>query len=58
MARYRSWLSAAGIEPPAPGTRIEIDHSRLDGEEDARALGIRTLSQASDFIRTATGADA
>ncbi len=58
MARYRSWLGAAGIEPPAPGTRIEIDHSRLDGEEDARALGIRTLSQASDFIRTATGADA
>jgi UDP-N-acetylglucosamine/UDP-N-acetylgalactosamine diphosphorylase len=58
MARYRSWLAAAGIEPPAPGMRIEIDHSRLDGEEDARALGIRTLSQASDFIRTATGADA
>jgi UDP-N-acetylglucosamine/UDP-N-acetylgalactosamine diphosphorylase len=58
MARYRSWLAAAGIEPPAEGTRIEIDHSRLDGEEDARALGIHTLAQASDFVRTAAGAEA
>ena len=58
IERYRSWLAAAGIELPAPGTRIEIDHSRLDGEEEARSLGIRTLAQASDFIRTATGADA
>ena len=57
MARYRQWLAAAGIELPPPRTRIEIDHSRLDGEDDARALGIRTLAEASDFIRTATGAD-
>ena len=57
MARYRQWLAAAGIELPPPGTRLEIDHSRLDGEDDARALGIRTLAQASDFIRTATGAN-
>jgi UDP-N-acetylglucosamine/UDP-N-acetylgalactosamine diphosphorylase len=56
--RYREWLSAAGIELPRPGTRIEIDHSHLDGEEDARALGIRTLAQAADFVRTAAGADA
>ena len=48
----------AGIEPPPPGTRIEIDHSRVDGEEDARALGIRTLAQAAEFVRTAAGADA
>jgi UDP-N-acetylglucosamine/UDP-N-acetylgalactosamine diphosphorylase len=58
IARYREWLAAAGIEPPAQGTRIEIDHSRLDGEEDARALGIRTLAQASDFVRTAAGVEA
>ncbi len=58
MARYRSWLAAGGIELPPPGTRIEIDHSRLDGEEDARRLGIQNLAQASDFIRTATGAEA
>jgi UDP-N-acetylglucosamine/UDP-N-acetylgalactosamine diphosphorylase len=56
--RYREWLAAAGIELPPPGTRIEIDHSRIDGEEDARALGIRTLAQAADFVRTAAGADA
>ena len=58
MSRYRSWLAAAGIALPAPETRIEIDHSRLDGEEDARALGIHTLAEASDFVRTATGAEA
>ena len=58
MARYRSWLAAGGIELPPPATRIEIDHSRLDGEEDARRLGIQNLAQASDFIRTATGAEA
>jgi len=56
--RYRQWLAAAGIESPSPGTRIEIDHSRVDGEEDARALGIHTLAQAADFVRTAAGADA
>jgi UDP-N-acetylglucosamine/UDP-N-acetylgalactosamine diphosphorylase len=58
MACYRRWLAAAGIEPPRPGTLIEIDHSRLDGEDDARALGIRTLEQAAEFVRTAAGADA
>jgi UDP-N-acetylglucosamine/UDP-N-acetylgalactosamine diphosphorylase len=57
MARYRHWLSAAGVEPP-PGSRIEIDHSRIDGEEDVRALGIRTLAEAGEFVRTAAGADA
>ncbi|HEY8154168.1 MAG TPA: UDPGP type 1 family protein [Myxococcota bacterium] len=56
--RYRHWLAAAGIELPPPGTRIEIDHSHLDSEEDARALGIRTLAQAAEFVRTAAGADA
>jgi len=58
MLRYRSWLAAAGIALPAPDARVEIDHSRLDGEEDARALGIHTLAEASEFVRTATGAEA
>jgi UDP-N-acetylglucosamine/UDP-N-acetylgalactosamine diphosphorylase len=57
-ARYRQWLSAAGIDLPASVARIEIDHSRLDGEDDARALGIHTLAEAADFVRTAAGADA
>jgi UDP-N-acetylglucosamine/UDP-N-acetylgalactosamine diphosphorylase len=56
-ARYRDWLVAAGIEPPPPDTRLEIDHSRVDGPEDLRALGIRTLAQAGDIIRTAAGAE-
>jgi hypothetical protein len=55
-ARYRDWLTAAGIEPPPPDTRIEIDHSRVDGPEDLRALGIHTLAQAAEFVRTAEGA--
>jgi UDP-N-acetylglucosamine/UDP-N-acetylgalactosamine diphosphorylase len=58
IARYRDWLALAGIALPASATRIEIDHSRLDGEEDARALEIRTLAEAADFVRTAAGGDA
>ena len=58
MARYRHWLSRGRGRAARPGTRIEIDHSRVDGEEDARALGIRTLAQAGEFVRTAAGADA
>jgi UDP-N-acetylglucosamine/UDP-N-acetylgalactosamine diphosphorylase len=56
-ARYREWLIAAGIQPPPPDTRIEFDHSRVEGPEDLRALGIRTLAQAAEFVRTAAGAD-
>jgi UDP-N-acetylglucosamine/UDP-N-acetylgalactosamine diphosphorylase len=55
-ARYRDWLIAAGIEPPPPDTPVEIDHSRVDGPEDLRALGIRTLAQAGEIVRTAAGA--
>jgi UDP-N-acetylglucosamine/UDP-N-acetylgalactosamine diphosphorylase len=58
MSCYRQWLAAAGIEPPAPGVRLEIDHSRLDGEEDARALGTLSVDQAAQFLRTAAGGDA
>jgi UDP-N-acetylglucosamine/UDP-N-acetylgalactosamine diphosphorylase len=56
MAQYRSWLEAAGIQGVPPGDAIEIDHSRIDGPEDARALGIRTVAEGSDVILTAPGA--
>jgi len=47
---YRSWLDAAGIALP-PGTRaVEIDHSRVDGPDDARSLGVSRAEQARDAI--------
>jgi UDP-N-acetylglucosamine/UDP-N-acetylgalactosamine diphosphorylase len=58
VLRYRAWLEEAGIEPPPPGHAIEIDESRIAGPEDVRALGIRSLTEAGDAIRTAVGAPA
>jgi UDP-N-acetylglucosamine/UDP-N-acetylgalactosamine diphosphorylase len=54
VAQYRAWLRAAGIEPPA-GLALEIDHSRVDGPEDLRELGIRNLEDATDILRTGPG---
>jgi UDP-N-acetylglucosamine/UDP-N-acetylgalactosamine diphosphorylase len=54
-ARYRSWLESAGVDVPADATAIEIDHSRIDGPEDVRILGIQTVAEASDVIRIETG---
>ena len=52
---YRSWLDAAGIELPKDGTAIEIDHSRVDGPEEARELGIQRCAEAGDTIRVQAG---
>jgi len=57
VAQYVSWLETGGLEVP-PATTLEIDHSRIDSPEDARALGIRNLAEAGDIIRIAPGADA
>jgi UDP-N-acetylglucosamine/UDP-N-acetylgalactosamine diphosphorylase len=57
VARYRSWLQAGGIEGAPAGTAIEIDHSRIDGPEDARALGIRSIAEGGDVILTEPGAN-
>ncbi len=48
---YRSWLDSAGIELPKRSTAIEIDHSRVDGPDEARQLGIRQCAEAGDTIR-------
>ncbi len=53
---YRRWLTAAQIEAPAEPDWIEIDHSRVDGPEDARALGVRRFSEAPDVLRAGLGA--
>jgi UDP-N-acetylglucosamine/UDP-N-acetylgalactosamine diphosphorylase len=54
VAQVAAWLRAAGIEAPA-GLALEIDHSRVDGPEDLRALGIRNLDEATDILRTGPG---
>jgi UDP-N-acetylglucosamine/UDP-N-acetylgalactosamine diphosphorylase len=58
VARYRSWLEAAGIALPPPGVAIEVDESLVGGPEDARALGIRRIEEAGDAIRVADGDEA
>jgi len=58
IAVYRSWLDAAGIEAPERGVAIEIDHSRVDGPDEARALGIQRCAEAGDVIRLQTREDA
>jgi UDP-N-acetylglucosamine/UDP-N-acetylgalactosamine diphosphorylase len=42
-AEVRRWLAAAGIALPADAW-VEVDHARIDGEEDARESGIRDAS--------------
>ncbi len=51
IAVYRSWLDAASIELPKDGTAIEIDHSRVDGPDEARQLGIQRCAEAGGAIR-------
>ena len=58
IAAYRSWLDAAGIEMPESGTAIEIDHSRVDGPDEARQLGIQRCAEAGDGIRLQAREDA
>jgi UDP-N-acetylglucosamine/UDP-N-acetylgalactosamine diphosphorylase len=41
-AQARRWLERAGVERP-PGGWVELDHARIDCEEDLRALGVRSL---------------
>lgn len=49
-AQARSWLAAGGLDAPR-GAWVEVDHARIDGEEDARESGIRSVSDPA--IRTA-----
>ena len=58
IAAYRSWLDTAGIELPKGGVAIEIDHSRVDGPDEARQLGIRRCAEAGETIRVQAREDA
>ena len=57
VAQYRRWLQAAGLDLPDEDERIEIDHSVIDGPEDAAAAGFASLENAGDAIRTIRGRD-
>ena len=50
----RRWLESAGIEVPKDAV-VEVDHSCVDGVEDARALRIRRAQEAPEAIRIASG---
>lgn len=41
-ALARRWLGSAGIVAPEDAW-VELDHARIDGEDDVRALGVRSL---------------
>lgn len=58
VAVYRSWLAAAGVDPPPPDQAVEIDHSRIDSAEEAEAFGLRSLHDAGDVVRVGLGRDA
>jgi len=56
VACYRRWLDAAGIALPEDGDlALEVDHSWIDGPEDAMALGIHHPAEAQHLIRVAPG---
>jgi UDP-N-acetylglucosamine/UDP-N-acetylgalactosamine diphosphorylase len=54
-AQYRRWLEGAGTEIPANIDRIEIDHSIIDGPEDAAEAAFANVAEAGDVIRVASG---
>jgi len=56
MAQYRAWLAAENVEVPDQQF-IEIDHSVIDGPEDVRAAGIKSIEEATESIRIAPGAE-
>ena len=56
IEQYRGWLDSAKIDV-APGMWIEIDHSVIDGPEDARTAGIESIEEAAETIRIAPGAE-
>jgi UDP-N-acetylglucosamine/UDP-N-acetylgalactosamine diphosphorylase len=55
MALYRRWLEAAAVAVPE-GAWLEIDHSLIDDEQDARESGIQDLGETTEGIRLASGA--
>ena len=58
VAQYRAWLEAGAIRLPADAPWLELDHSVIDGPDDARQSRLRDAAQAGDAIRIGHGAHA
>jgi UDP-N-acetylglucosamine/UDP-N-acetylgalactosamine diphosphorylase len=52
----RRWLSAAGWALPPEAAAIELDHSVIDGPEDAAHLTVRDAAAAEPAVRVGRGA--
>ncbi len=53
VAQYRRWLKDAGLRLPPGAGLVEIDHSAIDGPEDATAYD--DLAEAGDAVRVSIG---
>ncbi len=51
----RRWLSAAGLQLPPDSIALELDHSVIDGPEDAASLSVRDAAAAGSIIRMGPG---
>jgi len=51
----RRWLAAAGWQLPPASVAIELDHSVIDGPEDAARLSVRDATAAGAFVRLGPG---
>jgi UDP-N-acetylglucosamine/UDP-N-acetylgalactosamine diphosphorylase len=54
-AQYRRWLAAGGIDLPDDDIGIEVDHSVIDGPDDVRAAGFKSLAAAGQAVQIAGG---
>ena len=51
----RRWLAGAGWTVPPPPCWIELDHSLIDGPEDAASLTVRDARAAGSGVRVGAG---
>jgi UDP-N-acetylglucosamine/UDP-N-acetylgalactosamine diphosphorylase len=51
----RRWLAAAGWTLPPPNVALELDHSVIDGPEDAAHLTVRDAAAAGPAVRLGPG---
>lgn len=58
VSQYRRWLEPTDLSLPPKDQLIEIDHSVIDGPEDALAAGLSCLEGAGGAVRVGAGAEA